>query len=211
MTRDLATEILGYLHEHGQSTALQIATGIEARGSDVAEVCRADERIAGPTPGERGRLYYWVAPVSPGAAQPVTGHNARVLDWLSDGEPHHHLDGYRLGVVLHSRISDLRKRGYVIRQWSEAHPNGRRYWYQLIASPSEPLGGGEVADSGSTSLGEADVPAASSPPSGSVLDGGLIPGVSPVCHAGAHDDGATGKGQAASIEPLQMTFDEVAA
>jgi hypothetical protein len=54
-------------------------------------------------------------------------HNERVLELLSDGEPHGHMEGYRLGVMLHSRVSDLRKQGHVIECWRE----GDSYFYRL--------------------------------------------------------------------------------
>lgn len=169
--RDLASEIVAYLREHGKATALQIATGIEARGSDVATICRDDERVAGPTPGERGRLYYWTVPADPRPSQtPLGGHNKRVLEWLSDGAPHHHLSGYQLGVVLHSRIADLRKAGYVIRQWQEQHVNGRRYWYQLLSGPLTKEEGSDVP-AGSSSVNGTAVQAAGARPASSPAPG----------------------------------------
>lgn len=57
-------------------------------------------------------------------------HCERVLALLSDGEPHSYLEGYRLGVMLHSRVSDLRKRGHVIECWRD----GDDYLYRLIPS-----------------------------------------------------------------------------
>lgn len=62
-----------------------------------------------------------------------------------------------------------------------------------------------------TDGGMASTSAVSPSVSGSVLDEqGLIPGGSPACHAGAHDEVATGKGLAASIEPLQLSIGEAA-
>lgn len=54
-------------------------------------------------------------------------HCERILELLADGEPHSYLEGYRLGVMLHSRVSDLRKRGHVIECWRD----GEDYLYQL--------------------------------------------------------------------------------
>lgn len=51
----------------------------------------------------------------------------RVLRLLADGKPHGHMEGYRLGVMLHSRIADLRRDGYRIDCWRE----GGEYLYQL--------------------------------------------------------------------------------
>jgi hypothetical protein len=71
----------------------------------------------------------------------VTGCE-RVLQLLSDGLEHTHLELYQLGVVAHSRISDLRKRGHVIETWRD----GDLYLYRLVSSPlpprSDSVGGG---------------------------------------------------------------------
>ena len=57
-------------------------------------------------------------------------HAEKVLALLSDGQPHGHMEGYRLGVMLHSRVADLRKKGYQIDCWRE----GDEYLYQLRGS-----------------------------------------------------------------------------
>lgn len=62
-------------------------------------------------------------------------HNERVLALLSDGRPHSHHELYGLHVIAHSRVADLRKRGYVIEQWRD----GDDYLYQLTASPKPPV------------------------------------------------------------------------
>jgi len=54
-------------------------------------------------------------------------HAEKVLQLLSDGKPHTHMEGYRLGVMLHSRVSDLRDRGYIIDCWRD----GNDYLYQM--------------------------------------------------------------------------------
>ncbi len=59
-------------------------------------------------------------------------HNERVLDLLSDGLPHSHHEIYRLFVIGHSRVADLRKQGYRIDQWRD----GDNYMYQLLEQPS---------------------------------------------------------------------------
>jgi hypothetical protein len=56
-------------------------------------------------------------------------HAEKVLRLLSDGKPHTHMEGYRLGVMLHSRVADLRAKGYRIDCWRE----GDNYLYQLGA------------------------------------------------------------------------------
>ncbi len=58
-------------------------------------------------------------------------HCERVLELLSDCKPHSYREIYRLHVIGHSRISDLRKRGHRIDQWRD----GDDYLYQL--APSE--------------------------------------------------------------------------
>lgn len=58
-------------------------------------------------------------------------HKAKVLALLSDGLFHSHMEGYRLGVMLHSRVSDLRKDGYVI----ECRKDGHNYRYRLLSRP----------------------------------------------------------------------------
>lgn len=55
-------------------------------------------------------------------------HNQRVLELLSDGEPHSHLELYDLRVIAHSRVAQLRERGYWIVCWRD----DGLHWYQLI-------------------------------------------------------------------------------
>ena len=65
-------------------------------------------------------------------------HCERVLALLADGQPHSHHEGYALNVILHSRVSELRKRGHRIDMWRD----GDLYMYQLAGSPlsrSDPL------------------------------------------------------------------------
>jgi hypothetical protein len=52
-----------------------------------------------------------------------------VLHLLSDGRPHTHHELYSLGVVAHSRVASLRRKGYRIACWRE----GQDYLYQLEA------------------------------------------------------------------------------
>ena len=85
-------------------------------------------------------------------------HCERVLDLLSDGQPHTYRELYDLRVMAHSRVADLRKRGHVIDCWRD----GDDYLYQLKASPSasspesgpadEPPPGGLDGTAGSLSL-----------------------------------------------------------
>lgn len=87
---------------------------------------------------------------------------ARLLEVLRDGKPHSHHELYRLGMVVHSRVSDLRKSGHLIQVWRERdHDHGRvrpefTYWYRLVldvgdhvASPASSAGVGDSAVTGS--------------------------------------------------------------
>jgi hypothetical protein len=58
-------------------------------------------------------------------------HCARVLALLSDGQPHSHSELYALHVIAHSRVSDLRRKGYRIDQWRD----GDLYLYRLVSLP----------------------------------------------------------------------------
>jgi len=70
-------------------------------------------------------------------------HKKRVMRLLKDGKPHSHLEGYELGVMLHSRVADLRRDGYAIRCWRE----GDLYLYQLEGSqgPTDPQAKGAAS------------------------------------------------------------------
>jgi hypothetical protein len=70
-------------------------------------------------------------------------HKQKVLRLLADGEPHSHMDGYRLGVMLHSRVADLRRDGHHIECWRDA---GGLYMYRLVGTlgkEGRPTGSGE--------------------------------------------------------------------
>ena len=67
-------------------------------------------------------------PVPAGSRPPAGTHAARVLELLSDGKPHTHHELYALHVIGHSRIADLRRRGYTIEAWRD----GDDYCYQLV-------------------------------------------------------------------------------
>lgn len=190
-------EIVGVLTT-GEHTMLAIARTVKARNQDVIDHVRVLEAAGRvyQAEGPDGRLVYGLPAAATGRSGNSPTDADRLLAVLSDGRAHSHLELYALGMIVHSRVADLRKRGHEIRHWQESHPNGRRHYYQLI---------GPLAER------EAVVPVVSPSASGSVLDEqGFIPGASPACHAGAHDDGSTGEGQAASIEPLQLTFGEAA-
>ena len=56
---------------------------------------------------------------------------------LSDGEAHTHRELYALGTVAHSRVAELRKRGYVIEGWREEHAGETVYFYRLLSVPTQ--------------------------------------------------------------------------
>lgn len=60
-------------------------------------------------------------------------HKQKVLALLSDGQPHSHKEGYALGVMLHSRIADLRRDGHKIDCWRD----GALSMYRLVGSLGE--------------------------------------------------------------------------
>lgn len=65
-------------------------------------------------------------------------HCEVVLELLQDGEAHSHHELYALNVVAHSRIAELRRRGFVIESWREAGRAGEpAYMYRLVSSPAE--------------------------------------------------------------------------
>jgi len=211
--RDLSAELVAHLAEHGEDTLLGAARAIRARTADVLNLLRTDSRFSGPLTGDGGRLYYQLAPEAlrrsgafPCFSRPVSlraGTDcARLYDALADGGWHSSSELQALRMTVHSRISDLRLRhGCSIETMHDPQQErARAYLYRLVGT--QPLTKREESTEGSMS---------SRSVSGSVLDEqGFIPGGSSACHAGAHDDGATGKGLAASIEPLQLSIGEAA-
>jgi hypothetical protein len=62
---------------------------------------------------------------------------AKLLDALADGAPHSFRDLYRLGLMVHSRTADLRRRGYVIQvKWGRNKFGDRDYLYTLVSCPA---------------------------------------------------------------------------
>jgi hypothetical protein len=64
--------------------------------------------------------------------EPVT-HCAKVLALLSDGIWHSHHELYELHVMGHSRVADLRRKGYVI----ECKKQFGAYAYRLLSAPND--------------------------------------------------------------------------
>jgi hypothetical protein len=58
--------------------------------------------------------------------------SARILQALADGKWHDAASLYQLGCVLHSRISDLRKRGHLIETRHVGGTGARAYEYRLV-------------------------------------------------------------------------------
>lgn len=74
----------------------------------------------------------------------------RVLSILSDGKPHAHGEFYGF-CVLHSRVSELRKKGFNIACWRD----GDDYVYQLLSelgTVRAERGQGSAASGGNPSL-----------------------------------------------------------
>lgn len=56
-------------------------------------------------------------------------HNQRVLNLLSDGEPHSHHELYDLRVIAHSRVAALRTQGHTIECWQA----DGLHWYRMLS------------------------------------------------------------------------------
>jgi hypothetical protein len=77
----------------------------------------------------------------------------RILQVLENGRPHSHRELYRLGVMVHSRVADLRKDGHNIEcRWED-----NQYWYRLLESATVD-GLSPVADSSGRPAGSAVSP-----------------------------------------------------
>lgn len=134
----LDQQIRVFLEERGPSTVSEIASGIRRRYQDVVEAITWGAFVEAPTPIHgSSRASYWV--VAPNASHPLPRpkrgtHKARVLQLLSDGRPHSHLELYALGCIAHSRVADLRRDGYDI----QASRIKDGYVYQLVGSLAAP-------------------------------------------------------------------------
>lgn len=93
---------------------------------------------------------------------------ARLLNVLSDGKPHSHNELYRLGMVVHSRISDLRGRGHDIRcerfDWRDLRGHRQvSYRYRLVGPLDAEGNARPSASSGSADDGAGFDPFSSRP------------------------------------------------
>lgn len=126
-------------------TVDQIARTLRVRTAQVREAIRTDEMAFRRVEMSANRVGWTIAATAAVASRPVPGpptvpaegtDKRKVYDLLADGRPHSHLElNGPLGVIGHSRISDLRKQhGWTIQQWREGSTaDGRKplYWYQL--------------------------------------------------------------------------------
>ncbi|MFN0092886.1 MAG: hypothetical protein ACKVWR_21840 [Acidimicrobiales bacterium] len=139
--RPLADEVAGYLAGRGERPWREIARAISAADIAVLDALNSDPRFYSAEEtlaGSRVRKVWGVrqpartAPSAPAAARTPQNtkrvtHADRLLAVLSDGEWHSHRDLYRLGLIVHSRASDLRARGYRV----EMRRDGDDYLYRL--------------------------------------------------------------------------------
>jgi hypothetical protein len=86
-------------------------------------------------------------------------HCDQLLQVLSDGRPHDHRQLYALGMIVHSRISDLRRRGIPINHWRE---NGTSF-YQLGSELTERGNANRAPGSSRNPGGATEVPRPASP------------------------------------------------
>lgn len=151
-----------YVADHPGRTAEQIALAVRARLASVREIL-ASPFFEATLGANHAKVYELAAaPRATGRAGKAQTHKARVLRLLQDGRPHGHMEGYRLGVMLHSRVADLRRDGYEIRCWRE----GDDYLYQLVGLLEATAG---VQSSGCAAATGVD-PASAVASSGPVLD-----------------------------------------
>lgn len=77
----------------------------------------------------------------------------RLLALLSDGEEHTSKELYALGVMVHSRVADLRKRGYRIECRSIPGRTGAEGYAYTLHEPRVPQQKGSVERSATVDLG----------------------------------------------------------
>jgi len=114
----LADRVLQYLAAHPGSSCEDVARGVHARTVRVREELRNRARYSETRSYENGRkcVLYSVAPGygwdGLGRAEKQPSQCARILALLDDGCWHTHHELYAIGCVAHSRIAELRRRGY---------------------------------------------------------------------------------------------------
>jgi hypothetical protein len=146
MGAHLEDRVALWLSAHPGATVTEIARAVRSADGRVREVLR------GPlfqSTAEGKRVTYSLALSGADEVRRVRRnlrrtHKARVLELLSDGLPHSHLEGYQLNVMLHSRVADLRRDGYRVECWRD----GDLYWYRLLDEPDVSTGGVSGSSSG---------------------------------------------------------------
>jgi len=141
---ELVVEIAGFLRDRPEGASIdEVQVAVRRRRQAVLEVLstRAFQASLAPNVGSRKRKVYRLAPeaasrqgtLGNGASEQPT-HNEIVLARLRRGPATHH-ELYGLGVVAHSRISDLRQRGHLILRKRSTGLNGKAvHTYTLVDS-----------------------------------------------------------------------------
>lgn len=134
--RDLAADVAQHVAAHPGQTLDEIARAIHARSADVRAILRAGGFHFAPRDQHAAQspFVYRLASVPQdgrGRADKAPSQVQRILAVLRDGRPHRSNDLYRLGTVAHSRIAELRGRGYRIDCWRD----GDTYYYRLHDEP----------------------------------------------------------------------------
>jgi hypothetical protein len=123
----------------------QIARGLRTRTFEVRQALHSDPRFLASerAVGAATTLRYTLSPSErrdgpDGAAKAKRPSQCdRVLALLSNRRWHNAMELYRLGCVAHSRVADLRKRGYVIESRRLGLPGPDAiYEYRLVSGPS---------------------------------------------------------------------------
>lgn len=127
--RDLRARVVGLLADRPM-TAAELAAVLRVHRADVTDVLAAGgfRRAETPPAGSPRATYWTVAATGRNPSQPVPTHEQRLLAVLRDGKPHSHRDLYRLGMVVHSRVAVLRRRGHRI----DCRRDGDEYLYRLV-------------------------------------------------------------------------------
>lgn len=176
----LEDRVAGLLHDHPRLTVEEIARKLTARTQTVRDILRDgpfEELPRDAYPSDRSKV--WTLATygadAPGratevveAAAPTGGrqptHAEQILAVLADRKWHTSREIHSLVFcILHSRISDLRKRGYTIdRRGGGA--GAENHEYRLVATPEEVAA---AKDSGAgTDAASSGAPAATPPADG---------------------------------------------
>lgn len=87
----------------------------------------------------------------------------RILEVLADRKQHTAAELYRTGCVLHSRVSVLRKRGYVIELSRADGVGAESFLYRLVATPEEATSAAVVSSGASVLVADGCLPDAGTP------------------------------------------------